>query len=79
MATKAHKIESSFINWVAHYPTTGGPVMVMDLAEGRRYAYLGVSPQRFRAFLKAQSKGTYYGRNIKGQYTCIRIHVDRKS
>lgn len=75
-AIKTTKIKSSWIAWSAHYPTTGGPVMILSLKNGRRYAYLGVSPQRYRAFLKAHSQGKYYCRSIRGKYTSIRIHVD---
>jgi hypothetical protein len=40
---------------------------------GAVYAYAGVSAETYDALRTADSLGSYYNRQIKGQYDCQRI------
>lgn len=36
------------------------------------YYYYGITPQKFSRFMKAESKGRYFGKYIKGQYETMK-------
>ena len=51
----------------------GAATLTITFNGGRRYAYLGVSPQRYRALCNAESKGQYVNAVIKPNYAFKRV------
>lgn len=62
---------SNFISDVRYDPEK--QTLDIEMYGSRRYRYYGVTVQRFTAFDQAKSKGSYYSRNIRGQYKMRRL------
>ena len=70
------EVQSSFIAWVGWSNAPGDNVLIVSMHNGKRYLYANVSRQRAVAMSRARSVGRYYCRNIKGQHSSFRLHVD---
>jgi hypothetical protein len=71
VAVQGGNVVSSAIDNIDYDPRTAQ--LTVTFNSGRRYAYFGVSPQRYRAFMAAPSKGQYLNYSIKGQYSYRQI------
>lgn len=61
-----YKIQSSFLGTIVTYVAANKRLGLM--IGGRIYYYYGVTRNKLTRFLKAESKGRYFGKYIKGQY-----------
>jgi hypothetical protein len=66
------RVESSNIDWVG-WPQNGNKTMVVQFADGSRYAYVGVSRQRANALARAESSGAYLAKYIKPHYEVAKL------
>ncbi len=62
---------SSFIHAIGYDPDHR--TVTVEFKRGSVYQYAGVSAHTFSRWLKAQSKGVYYHRNIRNRFACKRI------
>jgi hypothetical protein len=60
------KVDSSFIESVAYYPSV--KLMDLRLRGGREYTYVDVPKDTFDNFLDAESKGRFFNEIIKPKY-----------
>ena len=60
------QVDSSAIAEIGYNADAGD--LYVTFNSGRRYVYSGVSPQRYRAFATAESKGKYLNSAIKNVY-----------
>lgn len=65
-------VNSSNVNRIA-WPVSGEPLMLVEFANGNRYAYLGVSRQRAVACAYAKSVGEFLNNRIKPNFSVMRI------
>lgn len=70
--------QSSWINWVGWAKTEGAELLILDTANGTRFAFLGVTRQRAQSMARAKSPGKYFYRNIRGKYPFLRLLVEEK-
>jgi hypothetical protein len=64
-------VDSSAVTYAGYNGDT--QELTITFTGGRSYAYQGVSPQRYRAFCEAGSKGRYVNALIKGAYSFRRL------
>lgn len=64
------EFSSSAISDVAYNTTLGR--LTVTFNSGRTYDYFNVSPQRYKAFCEADSKGRYFNQNIRHGYAYTR-------
>ncbi len=62
-----HHVESSNIEAIGH-DAEAQELHVRFAKGGGTYVYTGVEAETFDEFMKADSKGSYLSRNIKGSY-----------
>lgn len=48
--------------------------LTVSFASGGRYAYFGVPPQEYRAFVQAESKGRFFQHHILDRYPFARLN-----
>jgi len=65
-------VESSQIQSIGYDPAT--KTLLVNFKRGGIYSYAGVPQEVFDAFLAAESKGKFLGREIKGKYPFIRLN-----
>jgi hypothetical protein len=75
-----HEVESTSIEAIG-YDRQGHELYVRFRESGRTYAYWEVEENVFEEFLGAASKGNYFNREIKGEYSYspVRDRVGRSS
>jgi hypothetical protein len=44
----------------------------LDFRDGTRYAYTGVPPNLYLDLLRADSKGSFFNRHIRGRFPCVK-------
>jgi hypothetical protein len=54
-------------------------VMEIEFHNGTRGRYRGVTPEKFDAFMSAESKGRFLSAEIKGQYEYERVEAEESS
>ena len=59
-------VESSMMTWIEF--RAGQRELDIVFSNGKTYTYLGVSPDVYRAFLAADSKGGFFLDSIKNAY-----------
>jgi hypothetical protein len=64
-------VESSVLRAVGYETSTG--LLEAEFQSGAVYAYEAVPPQVFDALLAAHSKGTFFNREIRNAYSCLRV------
>ena len=64
-------MDSSLIRGARYWPDH--KALELSLAGGRRYLYLGVPAQTADEFARAESKGAYFNRTIRGQFDCHQL------
>lgn len=65
------EVSSSAINAIGY--DEGRSRLVITFNSGKSYAYYDVSPQRYRAFCNADSKGRYFNKVIRNKYAYAKI------
>jgi hypothetical protein len=68
-------VESS-VFWAAGY-AEGKSVLYLLFRSGEVYRYFDFSQQQYEEFLGADSKGRYFGRNIRGRFRYERMRRPR--
>lgn len=61
-------MDSSLIRGARYWPEH--KALELCLAGGRRYLYLGVPADTAEAFSRAESKGSFFNRAIRGRFDC---------
>lgn len=64
-------VQSSNLQDVGYDADSG--VLEVTFKSGRRYAYHGVSPTLFHAFMAAESKGSFFAREIRGKFEGVAV------
>ena len=44
----------------------------LDFRDGTRYTYTGVPPNLYLDLLRADSKGSFFNRHIRGRFPCVK-------
>lgn len=68
-------MDSSLIRSARYWPDHGA--LELCLAGGRRYLYLGVPAEIADAFARAESKGSFFNRAIRGRFDCHALRSER--
>jgi len=63
-------VTSSAVSAVAYDAASG--ILRVRFQDGRTYQYSGVPVDVHRALLGAESKGTFFNRTIRGQFSYVR-------
>jgi KTSC domain len=58
---------------IASMSYDGKEQMTLTFQSGGTYKYHGVGPDEYEAFCRAESKGKYFHRNIRGRYPFVRV------
>ena len=66
------ELDSSSIAWV-RYDANCRDMYVCFRESREVYVYLGVDPVTYRRFLKAESRGAFLNREIKGHYNTTKL------
>lgn len=61
-----NNVESSQMSGIGHDPATN--TLAIKFNTGSMYHYDGVSPELYEQFLAAESKGKFFGANVKGKF-----------
>lgn len=69
-----HPVVSSNVKAVGHDPEDRA--LYVEFRDGSRYRYEGVSPEVFRALLRAESKGKFIHARIAKRYKFRRMEID---
>lgn len=72
-------MDSSLIRGARYWPEH--KALELCLAGGRRYLYLGVPVDTAEAFARAESKGSFFNRAIRGRFDChvlLNEHEERR-
>jgi hypothetical protein len=64
-------LESSFFTSVAYFPSKH--VLCLKFHSGEIYCYFDFSPEQYKEFLGADSKGQYFARDIRDRFRYLRI------
>jgi hypothetical protein len=64
-------VESSSLRSVGYDPVA--QTLEVEFRSGGIYRYLDVPPETFTAFLRDESLGRYFVRNIRNTYECWRL------
>jgi hypothetical protein len=64
---------SSNIRAFGHSPATNA--MRIQFANGSVYEYTGVPQDIVEGFASAESKGSYFAKNIRGQFEAVKIET----
>ena len=75
-AIKRTPMESSTIASAGYI--SGGGILEIEFRSGAVYRYKSVPKKTFIAFAKAQSKGRFFGSEIRGKYSFERINGTSK-
>lgn len=67
-------VESSNIKAIGHE----GSTMRVQYANGTEYDFQGVTAEMFDNFMEAESKGRFFGKNIRGKFTSTKVGKDNK-
>lgn len=52
--------------------------LTVSFREGYRYEYYRVPPARYLGLTRAGSPGSYFNRQIRGQFACARVAAPRR-
>jgi len=69
---RMHRVESASIEAIG-YDRRTRELYVRFVESGHTYVYRGVEDEVFEKFLCAGSKGNYFNREIKGEYSYYRV------
>ena len=69
---KMHRVDSTSIEAIG-YDRRTGELYVRFLESGHTYVYREVEDGVFEKFLCASSKGNYFNREIKGEYSYYQV------
>lgn len=67
-------VESSNIKAIGHE----GSTMRVQYANGTEYDFQGVTAEIFNNFMESDSKGRFFGKNIRGKFTSTKVGKDNK-
>ena len=65
-------LESSVLTRVAYFPVES--LLYLEVRNGGIYRYFKVPLQQYEELLASDSKGRYFGRNIRDHFPCEQIH-----
>jgi len=68
------KVASKLISEVGYDPQ--GQVLEISFHSGATYKYFSVSPEEAQAFMKAESLGSHFLREVKGKYDYRKVEPD---
>ena len=68
---KREPVESSALNAVGY--SKKFHLLEIEFHDGLIYRYEEVPGQVYRKLITAESKATYYNKNIRGRYHCLRV------
>lgn len=64
-------IHSSFISHIGYEPRT--QTVIVTFTRGGVYTYKNVNAKTYAAWLKSNSKGSFYATKIKTHYAAVRV------
>jgi hypothetical protein len=64
-------VNSSFIAQIGYEPNT--QTAIVTFKKGGVYTYKGVTAKLFRTWERAHSIGSFFARNIKPHYECVKV------
>lgn len=65
------EVESSNISHVGYHPETQG--LSIRFKAGTQYIYFGVSPEKHKALMEAESIGKHFHKHIKDAHRCAKM------
>lgn len=66
------RVDSSAIAAIGY--SSSYEAMLIEFHDSGRYLYYSVPSSIYQEFLRADSIGSYYNKNIKGQYRCEKVY-----